>query len=214
MTDSRLNLKRSQILAFRRQVGALDDRLPPGHISLRQAAWAGLQDSMPRAALLSIHARVEGTTSSTWEDPSLVQLCGPRYNVFVVAGGDLAVFSLGLFPDDAKGQRRTVDLAARLHEFLRGTRISYREAGRALGVPPNSLRYASRSGTLLIRWEGARQPTVWTVPPPWSIAATHASSWRVATSTSMDPRRPKPSALGPGSGLNMAPRRSRRSASR
>jgi hypothetical protein len=30
-----------------------------------------------------------------------------------------------------------------LHEFLRGKRISYGEAGRALGVHPNSLRYAS-----------------------------------------------------------------------
>jgi hypothetical protein len=28
--------------------------------SLRRAAWAGLQDGMPRAALLSLHARVEG----------------------------------------------------------------------------------------------------------------------------------------------------------
>ena len=32
-----------------------------GQRSLRRAAWAGLQDSMPRAALLSIHARVAGT---------------------------------------------------------------------------------------------------------------------------------------------------------
>jgi hypothetical protein len=38
---------------------------------------------MPRAALLSIHARVEETQPSTWEDPSLVQLWGPRGNVFV-----------------------------------------------------------------------------------------------------------------------------------
>jgi hypothetical protein len=49
---------------------------------------------MPRAALLSIHARVAGTQPSTWEDPSLVQLWGPRFNVFAVAAGDLAVFSL------------------------------------------------------------------------------------------------------------------------
>ena len=73
---SRLDLARSQILAFRRHVGALDDRLPPGRTSLRRAAWAGLQDSMPRAALLSIHARVKGTRQSTWEDPSLVQIWG------------------------------------------------------------------------------------------------------------------------------------------
>ena len=76
--NPRLDLTRSQFLAFRRHVGALDERLPAGRRSLRRAAWAGLQDSMPRAALLSIHARVEGTEPSTWEDPSLVQLlaCG------------------------------------------------------------------------------------------------------------------------------------------
>jgi hypothetical protein len=60
VTRSRLELTRSQIRAFRRHVGALDERLPPGSRSLRPAAWAGLQDSMPRAALLSIHARVRG----------------------------------------------------------------------------------------------------------------------------------------------------------
>jgi hypothetical protein len=74
MTAARLDLTRAQILAFRRRVGALDERLPSGCRSLRHAAWAGLKDSMPRAALLSIHARVEGTGPSTWEDASLVQL--------------------------------------------------------------------------------------------------------------------------------------------
>ena len=39
---------------------------------------------MPRAALLSIHARVDAARTSTWEDPSLVQLWGPRYQVYVV----------------------------------------------------------------------------------------------------------------------------------
>ena len=166
MTKSRLELTRTQILAFHRHVGALDQRLPRGRRSLRRAAWAGLQDSMPRAALLSIHARVEGTEPSTWEDPSLVQLWGPRYSAYVVAARDIAVFSLGRLPDDAKGRRRAEDLAARLHAFLGGARMSYWEAGRALGVRPNSLRYAAATGTVLIRWEGARRPTVWTVPPP------------------------------------------------
>jgi hypothetical protein len=121
---------------------------------------------MPRAALLSIHARVEGTEPSTWQDPSLVQLWGPRFNVFVVAARDLAIFSLGTMPDDAKGQQRAKDLAARLSAVLGGARMTYGEAGRALGVDPNSLRYAAATGTVLIRWEGARLPTVWTVPPP------------------------------------------------
>lgn len=166
MTGARLDLTRPQILAFRRQVGALDARLPRGQRSLRRAAWAGLQDSMPRAALLSIHARVEGTEPSTWDDPSLVQLWGPRFSVLVVAACDLAVFSLGTLPDDAKGQRRAEDLAARLTAILGGARMTYGEAGHALGVPPNRLRYAAATGTVLIRWEGARLPTIWTVPPP------------------------------------------------
>ncbi len=159
-------LTRAQIAGFRRRVGALDERLPPGPGSLRQAAWAGLQDSMPRAALLSIHARVEATEPSTWEEPSLVQLWGPRYQVYVVAACDLAPFSLGRLPEDARGRRRAEDLAARLHDHLDGASMPYGEVGRALGVDPNALRYGATTGTVLIRWEGARQPTVWSVPPP------------------------------------------------
>ena len=121
---------------------------------------------MPRAALLSIHARVEGTGPDTLEDPSLVQLWGPRYSAYVVAAPDLAVFSLGRLPDDARGRRRAEDLGRRLHAFLDGRRMTCSEAGRALGVHPNALRYAAPTGTVLIRWDGARQPPVWTVPPP------------------------------------------------
>ena len=43
---------------------------------------------------------------------------------------------------------------------------STRPRRRALGVNPNALRYAALTGTVLIRWDGARQPTVWTVPRP------------------------------------------------
>jgi hypothetical protein len=121
---------------------------------------------MPRAALLSINARVGGTVPSTWKDPSLVQVWGPRYHVYVVAARDLAVFSLGRLPDDGKIRHRAEDLAARLRAFLGANRIRYDEAGQALGVHGNMLRYAALTGTLAIRWEGARLPTVWTLPPP------------------------------------------------
>src|SRR5439155_5337669 len=166
VTGALRRLTRPQILAFRRHAGGLDERLPPGQESLRRAAWAGLQDSVPRAALLSIHARVAGTQPSTWEDPSLVQLWGPRFVVFVVAACDLAVFSLGTLPDHAKGRRRAEDTAARLHTFLGGRRMTYGQAGHELGVHPNSLRYAAATGTVLIRWDGARQAEIWPVPPP------------------------------------------------
>jgi hypothetical protein len=166
VTTSRLKLTRTQILAFRRHVGALDERLPRGRRSLRRAAWAGLQDSMPRAALLSIHARVEGTQPSTWEDPSLVQLWGPRYSTYVVAARDLAVFSLGRLPDDARSLQVAEDLAAHLHALLRGRRMTDREAAKALGNIGNRIRYAATTGMVVIRWEGARAPTVWTLARP------------------------------------------------
>ena len=121
---------------------------------------------MPRAAVLSIHARVAGTEPSTWEDPSLVQVWGPRFSAYVVAARDRAVFTLGRLPTDAKGRHRAEDTAARLHAFLDGRRMRYDEVGEGLGVGANSLRYAAPTGTVLIRWEGARLPVIWTVPAP------------------------------------------------
>jgi hypothetical protein len=162
----RLKLTRLQILAFRRLVGALDERLPAGRSSLRQAAWAGLQDSMPRAALLSLHARVEGVEPATWDDPSLIQVWGPRYQVYVIAEQDLPVFTLSRLPETGKIRSRAEELAERVHVFLDGRRMRYGDAGHALGVHGNMLRYAALTGTLAIRWEGARLPTVWSVPPP------------------------------------------------
>jgi hypothetical protein len=121
---------------------------------------------MPRAALLSIHARLEGAGPSTWEDRSLVQVWGPRYHVYVVPAPDLAVFTLGRLPDGGKTRETAEVLAARLHALLGGGRMRYDDAGQALGVHGNNLRYAALTGTLAIRWEGARRPTVWTMPPP------------------------------------------------
>jgi hypothetical protein len=164
--SSPLVLTREQILAFRRHVGALDERLPSGPVSLRQAAWAGLQDSMPRAALLSIHARVEGAGPYAWDDESLAQVWGTRYQVYVVPAVDVPAFTLGPLPDDEKGRRRAEDAADSLHDHLRGRTMGYGEAGKGMGVHANSLRYGAKTGRVLIRWEGARQPMVWTIPPP------------------------------------------------
>jgi len=166
VTRIRLDLTREQILAHRLSVNGLGERQPLSPASLRRAAWAGLQDSMPRAALLSLHARIHGVGPATWEDRSLVQLWGPRFSAYVVAARDLAVFSLGRFPVAAKGQRTAEELASRLDAFLAGRRMAYGDAGEALGEIPNRLRYAATTGRVLIRWEGARQPVVWTVPAP------------------------------------------------
>jgi hypothetical protein len=161
-----LLLGRKQILRHRRAVAPLDRRLPAGPDGLRRAAWAGLQDSMPRAALLSIHARVDGITSGSWEDPGLVQVWGPRFSVFVVAGVDLALFTVALLPDDARGRERAERLAAQLHDLLAEGVDSLEEASRRARVHPNAFRYAAATGTLLIRWDGARRPRISACPPP------------------------------------------------
>jgi Winged helix DNA-binding domain len=164
-------ISRDDILAYRRRVQALEERLPPGAASLCQAAWAGLQDSMPRAALLSIAARVEETRSDVLDDPALVQVWGPRYSTYVVAVEDVAVFTLGRLPDRGVRRSRAEDIAARLSAFLDGRELPMGEAGRALGVHPSSLRYAAPTGRVLIHWDGARQPTVRIAPPPSMDAA-------------------------------------------
>ena len=99
-----LALSRAQILAFRRSASGLDTRAPMSTDSLRLAAWAGLQDSMPRAALLSIHARVADTPPDVLVDESLAQIWGPRYSTYVVASVDVPVFTLGRMPDDVRGR--------------------------------------------------------------------------------------------------------------
>jgi hypothetical protein len=162
-----LKLTRSQILAFRRRTAALDERLPRGRRALRHAAWAGLQDSMPRAALLSIYARMSGTEPGSWEDPSLVQIWGPRFSAYVVAKRDLALFTLGRLPDESGPRKRAQDIAAQLQSALAGRRMIQGAAARAMGVKDaNLLRYTAPTGTLLIRWDGSHQPDIWNVRAP------------------------------------------------
>lgn len=161
-----LELTRAQILAFRRHVTQLNERLPRGRRAIRRAAWAGLQDSMPRAALLSIYARMAHTDPGSWADPSLIQIWGPRFSTYVVAKRDLALFTLGRLPDEPGPRRRIQDIASRLQSALVGGRMLQSAAARKMGTHPNALRYAAPTGTIAIYWDGARQPEIWNVPAP------------------------------------------------
>jgi hypothetical protein len=164
--STRLCPTRAQIFAFRRATQALDDRLPHVSGSLRRAAWAGLQDSMPRAALLSLHARVARVVPTSWESPSLVQLWGPRYSAFVVDARDAALFTIARLPEGGRTRQVAESLADRLAALLGDTRLTQRAAARSLGEPPNRLRYATLTGRVRMRWDGAREPTLWMVPAP------------------------------------------------
>lgn len=166
MSPSPPVLTDAEILRRRRRVGALDRRLPAGAEALHRAVWAGLQDSMPRAALLAMHARVEETAPDAWEDASLVQVWGPRFSVFVVGERDAALFTLARLPADERRRARAEEIARRFGERFGDARVSHAEAERALDLPPNALRLAAVTGTIRIRWDGSRQPTVWRVPRP------------------------------------------------
>jgi hypothetical protein len=146
---------------------------------------------MPRAALLSIHARVRGTGPSTWEDASLVQLWGPRFSTYVVPARDRAVFTLGRLPDDARGRGLAEDVPARLHAFLAGRRMTDREAGIGLGENPFRFRYAAPTGTVLIRWE-ADAVRLGSCP-----AATRTSFSTASIASSWSPMPPAVSSCGP-----------------
>jgi hypothetical protein len=121
---------------------------------------------MPRAALLSIHARVSGTEPGTWSQPPLIQVWGLRYSAFVIAERDLALFTLGRLPEERAARQRAVDTANRLEAALGEERMDCRVAARIVGLHPNALRYAAPTGRFLIYWDGSRQPLVWTVPAP------------------------------------------------
>lgn len=121
---------------------------------------------MPRAAVVSLHARVDHVAPDDWDHAALVQVWGPRFSTYAVPDDAVAAFTLGRLPADGAGRRRAEDTADRLERFLAGRRMTYREAGTGMGVHPNSLRYGAPTGRVRIRWEGAGQPTVWTVEPP------------------------------------------------
>jgi hypothetical protein len=158
-----VDLGREQILAYRRRVQALDERLPFGPDALRHAAWAGLQDSVPRSGLHSLHARVEDVPVDVLDDPALAQVWGPRYAAYVVPAQDHLPFTLGRMPERGRMPARAEDTANRAEALLAGRRLPVDDVAGPLGVG-NGIRYAALTGRVLIRWSGARQPTIWTVP--------------------------------------------------
>jgi hypothetical protein len=161
-----LTVTREQIIRFRLAANGLNAKLPIDAASLRRAAWAGLQDSMPRAALLSIHARVAGTPAEVLDDPALVQGWGPRFSTYAIAAVDVPIFTLSRMPDGAKGRHRAESTADELARVLGERRMKDREAHKLLAGHPFHMRYATATGRLLIRWEGALAPTIWMVPRP------------------------------------------------
>jgi hypothetical protein len=139
------------VIAYRLRAGHIGERLPAG--ALREAAWAGLQDTAPRSAVLSLHARVGDVTPSGWEHPDLVQVWGPRAAAYVVPRSDVALFTIGRLPRDEGLQRLLQELTDRVHAVLAGRTLPSREVGRALGDRAVTIRGCAITGRIHIRWD-------------------------------------------------------------
>src|SRR2546427_11037492 len=158
------SITREHVLAFRQRATYLHRRLPPGR--LVEAAFAGLQDSAPRSAVLALYARVKDVSPSAWKDPGFVQVWGPRGAVYVVPRRDVAVFTLGRFPRDpvfgaaVRAAAEKAKRAFRTAQTRRGGVLS----NRGVEVNFREVRTGSIAGAGGIEWGGTT--TSWPVVEP------------------------------------------------
>jgi len=122
-----------------------------------RAAWGGLQDSAPRAGLLSLHARIEGVGPAEWEHSDLIQIWHRRAD-YIVPAADFGIFTLGALPRDqsvVEALERVADAGlTRLHrgEALPGDGTGPSDAGGEALM----LRWAQVTGRFRIRWDASR----------------------------------------------------------
>ncbi len=146
-----------QVLAFRARASHLAAKLPSG--SFTDAARGGLQDSIPRAGVIGLHARVENVQPIDWDDPSLCQIWFRGGADYIIPRSDIAPFTLGTLPRDEDKRRSIEDAAERVIDFLAGREVKTREVSEALfGANVRegmTIRQTSRSGRVLIRWNAS-----------------------------------------------------------
>jgi hypothetical protein len=137
-----LPVSRTQAVAYRLAVNHLTRRLPAG--SYVDAAYAGLQDTAPRDALLGLHARVTACEPSAWQHPRLIQTYSPRRAVYVLPRDDFGVFTIGRLPRDPRARQSLEDQAE----------LACREmAGHPRPAPgPSFHRGLCATGRFAVRW--------------------------------------------------------------
>lgn len=185
-----LVLTREQILAHRLRAWGLDRRGLLTPAGLAAAAAPGLTDSMPRAALFSLHARLTGVGPDTWEAPPLVQAWGPRYSTYVVAREDVPVFTLGRLPDEPAARRRALTLADRLADVLGPATPESFGAWAGLRPPPARAAFAALAAETL----AVTTP----LGEAWILAADEATIRRPDAAASPGPTASGPASPGPG----------------
>jgi hypothetical protein len=155
-----VRVSRQQVMRYRARVTHLHEKLPAG--SYAEAAWGGLQDSVPRAGVISLHARVEGTLPDSWAHPSLAQIWFRGGADYIVARRDAGIFTLGSFPRDPEQGLKIQRLADDIHRVTQGRTLRVREVQSQLSLEhPTSLRISGLSGRIHIRWDASN---IWLIP--------------------------------------------------
>jgi hypothetical protein len=144
----------TQVMAYRANVQHLARRLEHGeHVT---AAYAGLQDSAPRAALYGLHARMRNIGPDDWEHPSLVQIWFRLGADYVIPRDALGVFTVGAMPDDPDQRAALNDLGDMVRDVVANGPMRTRDIVAHLGdrLPnPHLIRVAQVSGRIVIRWD-------------------------------------------------------------
>jgi hypothetical protein len=149
-----MKVTREQVLAFRARASHLDRKLTSG--SFVAATHGGLQDSIPRAGVIGLNARVEGTEPASWDDPTLCQVWFRGGADYIIPRADIATFTLGSRPRNADACAAIDALADRALDALAGRELKVREVHNALELEhPSFIRSTARSGRLLIRWNAS-----------------------------------------------------------
>ena len=154
MTRAAAKVSVERALAFRARASHLDARLAAG--SYVSATHAGLQDTVPRAGLVGLHARVEAVQPSDWDHSSLCQIWFRGGADYIVPRSHVAPFTLGTLPRDQVKRAAIEQAAERVVEFLAGRELKTREVTEGVGFPDHmAIRHTSRSGRVLIRWNAS-----------------------------------------------------------
>lgn len=156
---------------WRLEVSHAVERLPPSRLA--DAAFGGLQDSAPRAALLALNARVDQVSPDSWDHPDLVQIWF-RWADYVVPRRDIGVFTVGTLPRDERHARALHQLADVVVAAIDGKSADSRRVKERLGKLGESsmMRASCSTGRVRIRWD-ARTVEVLAGAAP-DIDAEHA----------------------------------------
>jgi len=150
-----MTVSRAQAVNFRLAANNLSRRLPAG--SYAEAAYAGLQDTAPRDALLGLHARVTACEPTAWEHPRLIQTYSPRRALYVLPKDDFGVFTVGRLPRDPVARQALEERAERACRELAS------QPRPAPDLPEH--RDVCATGRFAIRWTTSSM-RVWEHPRP------------------------------------------------